>query len=372
MYGNYSETKTNLSEGSSCVAHPVTLATQIGLTIAYFIVFCLALLGNSVVIFVVHRHPKLRSTFNMLIVNMAASDILDALTAVPLSVTYLFQGVKWFSGAVGVFLCKFLPFLAYLSMGSSVLTLTVMTFDRYLAVVHTMKRPLSPRITVVAICMTWLISGAVFASELHKYTVVNLHDHVFCITRWVEDLEVSQRMTMYEMVTRFVVLYMVPLLAMALLYSKIVLHMWNRRAPGEHIDKNQRHIEKQKRKVVTMLVTIVTLFAICWLPAHVNHFMYTFDLPSFRCLPTSLVFTLYFWTHVNTAINPYLYLVFNESFREGFRHQVYNRLSTRKYSGRERLSSSKFEAFSATTSHTSILPNKQGSRRGTVTFDTQL
>ena len=225
---------------------------------------------------------------------------------------------------------------------------------------------------MVAICMTWLISGAVFASELHKYTVVNLHDHVFCIPRWVEDLEVSHKMTMYEMVTRFVVLYMVPLLAMALLYSKIVLHMWNRRAPGEHIDKNQRHIEKQKRKVVTMLVTIVTLFAICWLPAHVNHFMYTFDLPSFRCLPTSLVFTFYFWTHVNTASTLTFILSSTRVSVKALGTRSTTGLARESIADEKGCLCSKFEAFSATTSHTSILPNKQGSRRGTVTFDTQL
>ena len=58
-------------------------------------------------------HPKLRTTFNMLIVNMAASDILDALTAVPLSVTYLFHGVKWFSAqSVSSFASSCLPCLS--------------------------------------------------------------------------------------------------------------------------------------------------------------------------------------------------------------------------------------------------------------------
>ena len=70
---------------------------------------------------------------------------------------------------------------------------------------------------------------------------------------------------MFEMVIRFVLLYLVPLLTMAMFYSEIVLHLWKRKVPGVHIDKNQKRIEKQKRKVVTMLVTIATVFAICWL-----------------------------------------------------------------------------------------------------------
>lgn len=332
----------------------------------------MGLLGNSLVIFVVHRHPKLRTTFNMLIVNMAASDILDVMTAVPLSVTYLYKDAKWFSGGFAVFLCKFLPFLAYLSIGASVLTLTIMTFDRYLAIVHTMRRPLSTRLTLVGISLTWIISAAIFATELYKFKLFNASGHVICVPRWVEDLQESLKITSNEMVIRFVLLYAIPLLTMVALYSRIVLHMWKRKAPGEHIDKNHQHIEKQKRKVISMLVTIVTLFALCWLPAHICHFLVTFDYALYRCLPTSLISAFYFWTHANAAINPCLYLIFNESFREGFKHQVFHRLSRRSYNGSDRMSTTKVEAISATTSHTSLAPHKLESRRGTASCDTQL
>ena len=369
----FAETNANDSgDPSFCVIQPATFSTQVGLTVAYFIVFLVALLGNSLVIYVVHRHPKLRTNFNMLIVNMAASDILDVMTAVPLSLAYLYESVKWFPGGFGVFLCKFLPFLAYLSIGASVLTLTVMTFDRYLAIVHTMRRPLSPKFTVVAIGSTWVFSGAVFATELYKYKLFGESGLVICAPRWVDDVLQSHKITMYEMVIRFVLLYLIPLLAMAVLYSKIVLHLWKRKLPGEHIDHNHQRIEKQKRKVVIMLATIVGIFAICWLPAHINHFLVTFDFKTYSCLPTSLVLTFYFWTHANAAINPCLYLIFNESFREGFKHQIYHRLSRGYYNGSDRLSTTKAEAISATASHNSIFPNKQGSRRNTGTLDTQL
>ncbi|XP_078359306.1 substance-P receptor-like isoform X2 [Oculina patagonica] len=376
MSDNYTETKINGSgESSVCTIQPATPSTQVGLTIAYFIVFFVALVGNALIIFVVNRHPKLKTTFNMLIVNMAASDILDVLTAIPLSIAYLYQSVKWFSGWFGVFLCKVLPFLALLSIGTSVLTLTVMTFDRYRAIVHTMRRAVSPRITFLAIASTWIISGLIFATELYKYKLFNVSGQVICAPRWVEDLQESHKVTMYEMIVRFVLLYLIPLLTMAVLYSRIVLHLWKRKAPGEHIDKTHQRIERQKRKVVTMLVTIVTIFAICWLPAHVNHFLVTFNFDVFSCLPTSLVLTLYFLTHANTAINPCLYLIFNESFREGFKHQIYHRLSGRLFNGSDRLSSTRAEAISAsaTASRISLLPgSKQGSKREDRCLDTQL
>ena len=88
-------------------------------------------------------------------------DILDVINAVPLScgVSSGFQ-----EDLVHVFLCKLLPFSAYLSMGASVLTLTVMTIDLYLVIVRPMRRPLSKQLTMVPILLKWLISDAIFCS----------------------------------------------------------------------------------------------------------------------------------------------------------------------------------------------------------------
>ena len=126
---------------------------------------------------------------------------------------------------------------------------------------------------------------------------------------------------MFEMVSRFVLLYLIPLLIMTVFSSEIVLHLWKRKASGVHIEKNQKRIEKQKRKVVTIRVTIVTLFAICWLPAHVNNFLLMFNFKVHSCLHNSLILIFYFLNHSNAVINPCLYLVFNESFSEGFKHR---------------------------------------------------
>jgi len=141
----------------------------------------------------------------MLIMSMAASDFLIAVTAIPLSLAYLYQGVMWFPGRFGVFLCKFPAFLAYLSIGASILTLVLMAFDRYLAIVHTMKRRGTSKFTVVAIGSTWFISGAVFGTELYKYRLFNESGFTICAPRWVEDLQKSHTITMYEMVFRFVI-----------------------------------------------------------------------------------------------------------------------------------------------------------------------
>ena len=90
--------------------------------------------------------------------------------------------------------------------------MAIMTIDRYFAIVRPMRRPLS-----------------------------------VCPPRSIENIHNSQNITMFEMLIRFVLLYLVPLLTMAMFYSEIVLHLWKRKATGLHIDKNQKRIEKQER-----------------------------------------------------------------------------------------------------------------------------
>ena len=70
----------------------------------------------------------LRSLIMISNVGMAL-DILDVIVAVPLScgVPICKCQLGFQEDLVYVFLCKLLPFLAYLSMGDSVLTLTVLT-----------------------------------------------------------------------------------------------------------------------------------------------------------------------------------------------------------------------------------------------------
>ena len=120
----------------------------------------------------------------------------------------LFVSVKWFPGGFGVFLCKLLLFLAYLSISAFVLMLAIMTIDRYFAIVLPMRRPLS-----------------------------------VCPPRWIENIHDSHNITMFEMVIRFVLLYLVPLLTMAMFYSEIVLHC----GKGRRLDCTSTKIKSVSR-----------------------------------------------------------------------------------------------------------------------------
>ena len=68
-----------------------------------------------------------------------------------------------------------------------------------------------------------------------------------------------------------------------------------------------------------LLVTVVALFAFCWMFTHVNYLLVAFQISTFCKLPAALPLFFFWFSHVNAAINPIIYFIFNTKFREGLR-----------------------------------------------------
>lgn len=308
--------KTNQTQ--RCLISPMSQAATIGLTVGYVIVFLVAMIGNSIIIYVVRSRLSKGVPFNLLIVNLAACDIIYAFAAAPLSIHYIWVQLLWFGGEFGVFLCKFKEFALLVSIATSILTLSVMSVDRYLAIVHVLKRPLSTRKVHYAIIIIWMVSLMLSSGELVKVkSVTNVNGQHLCIQRWSNDKRTSLMINRVEYTIKFVALYILPLITMVIFYYFIIRFLWLREVPGVKSDENEKKIKKQCKKVVLMLVTMVTVFAVGWLPVHVVHYL-SFYFSTCN-LPLSVLLFMILLAHANCAINPCLYFVFNSSFRAEFR-----------------------------------------------------
>lgn len=105
----------------------------------------------------------------------------------------------------------------------------------------------------------------------------------------------------------FFISYLLPLVVMTVLYTKVAHKIWFHKAPGNQLIQNQQRQEIGKRKVVRMLVIIVATFALCWLPAQCFHLF--IGITAFANPPPYFVMYLVYWLgHANSAINPWLYI----------------------------------------------------------------
>lgn len=100
--------------------------------IAFAIIGLTGLLGNALVVLVVLFNPLMRSTTNVLILNLAVSDLLFVICCVPFTALDYVVSV-WPLGDVW---CKTVQYMIVVTANASIYTLVLMSLDRYLAVVH--------------------------------------------------------------------------------------------------------------------------------------------------------------------------------------------------------------------------------------------
>ncbi|KAH7732127.1 Protein NPR-8 b, partial [Aphelenchoides avenae] len=99
-------------------------------TTLYVIISLFALIGNGVVILAVIRKKEMRTNRNVLIVNLALSNLMLALTTIP----FLWLPSIEFEFPYSTFFCKFANALPGSNIYCSTLTISVMAIDRYYSV----------------------------------------------------------------------------------------------------------------------------------------------------------------------------------------------------------------------------------------------
>ena len=219
--------------------------------------------------------------------------------------------------------CKFFNFSGVLSIAATIITLVFITLDRYFAVLHPFIHLPIIRNTKVVTSVIWITSSLYFALYLVLFDAIPDERGVWkCRMVWsylsldeVKQFEIARG----YITSMAVVLYAIPLVLIAGLYTLIGRHLWSREIPGHSTANHKRNAELAKRKVLRMLIIVVVTFALCWLPAHFMNVMKFFFKDQFLSLPFYVETSFYFVSHANSAINPYLYILLNQRFNNEFK-----------------------------------------------------
>ncbi|XP_014046356.2 C-C chemokine receptor type 4-like isoform X2 [Salmo salar] len=133
----------------------------------YTINFLLSVVGNGLVLCIIYKYEKLTSVTNIFLLNLVISDLLFA-SSLPFLATY--YSSEWIFGP---FMCKLVGSMYFIGFYSSILFLTLMTFDRYLAVVHAINAAKQRRkiYACVSSAVVWCISLLASVKELVLYNV---------------------------------------------------------------------------------------------------------------------------------------------------------------------------------------------------------
>ena len=318
-------TAANGSSYWSCSSLIIPEAVKIGVTVAYSFILCVSLVGNFLIVLIVYKTPTLRKPINMLIANMAMSDLLFPIFLFPLRLAEFHVGSWIIGGALGQALCKLHIFLANVSGVVSIQSLVLIAVDRFRAVVVPLRsRLITRKLCPFFIIATWITAMAVLSPFLVANKVVKYRERLMCVSLWMEIFGGTFENYALAVV---VVFFYIPFVLVVVLYSIILMKLKMQAHPGEQSVSGEEQRTRRNRNVLKMAIAIVVVFFICLIPYFSNFVIARFSAPDssiwFSCSFILYVIVTRSISYTNCAINPIICLIFSNNYRQALKRLVY-------------------------------------------------
>lgn len=282
--------------------------------ILYTVIFILGIFGNVLVCYVVFRNRAMQTVTNLFITNLALSDILLCVLAVPFTPLYTFLG-KWVFGKI---ICHLVPYAQGISVYISTLTLTSIAIDRFFVIIYPFHPRMKLSTCVIIIMSIWIFSILV---TLPYGIYMNYNDSKadmhLCEEKWPTE---NFRMIFGGLTTTLQ--FVIPFFIMAFCYTCVSLRLKDRARskPGTKNSRKEEADRERKRRTNRMLIAMVVIFLVSWLPLNainiINDFCMTFGTWAYYYLCFFMVHAL---AMSSTCYNPFLYAWLNENFRKEFK-----------------------------------------------------
>ena len=299
-------------------------AGKIGATVALSLSLVFSLIGNSLIVLIVYKTPTLRKPINLLIANMAISDLLYPTFLFPVLLAEMHVGSWLIGGTLGQALCKLHTFLADASSFVSIQSLVLIAVDRFGAVVLPLRSPLITRkLCLFFIIATWITAMAVLSPFLVTYKLVKYQRRLMCESLWIEAF--GGTYPTYALAA-VVVFFYIPFVLVVVLYSIILMKLKMQAHPGEQSVSGEEQRTRRNRNVLKMVIAIVVVFFICLIPYFSNFVIARFSAPDssiwFSCSFVLYVIVTRYISYTNCAINPIICLIFSSNYRQALKRLV--------------------------------------------------
>ncbi|XP_046911653.1 prolactin-releasing peptide receptor isoform X2 [Dermatophagoides farinae] len=343
---------------------PLSLWIKIIFYVVYLIICLLGICGNLIVCYIVARKSTMHTVTNVFIANLALSDILLCLFAVPFTPLYLITFKNWIFGRA---LCHLVPFAQGVSVYISAFTLMSIAIDRYFVILHPFKPRMLMKICIMIIIAIWM--SAIFltfpyahfmdyvettkldqrpssssSSSSSEEQLMELNDNgeiidiktidnnnddddsgdgdgdgivYLCAEQWPHE-ELSKMFGITTTALQFVI----PFLIITFCYVKICAKLADRARtiPGNVSARREEQERERTRKTNGMLISMVVIFVISWLPLNMVNLLADFYDEASHWRNQRAIFLI---SHAiamsSTCYNPFLYAWLNENFRKEFK-----------------------------------------------------
>ena len=294
------------------------------------LIIIVSLAGNLLVCYAFVVNSRLRVVTNYFIINLAVSDIITAGLVISFDVDSRLHGLAHWK--YGVTMCKLWTTLYTISVPTSILTLCVVSVDRYKAI----SDPLGYRAgvtlsTAKAVCLIvgiWTFSlfmaflpslvGTPVSGTLERNLPKDCPDLFFC------NFDISPFYSAAFTIAAFIF----PSIVMTALYVKMYViiakrgHLTedsvvsNTNGSDNHSPSQPTQIHYQT-KVARHFAVIVLVQLVCWYPFSIQSIVFNL-CDTCNHIPSPAQYFLLTIGYLSCAINPYLYAYQQRSFRQVF------------------------------------------------------
>lgn len=277
----------------------------------YYTNFLLSYLGNGLVLFIIYKFEKLNTVTNIFLLNLVLSNVLFA-SSLPFLAIY--HQSEWIFGNA---VCKLVSSAYFIGFYSSILFLTLMTFDRYLAVVHAIAAAKCRKqvYAIVATVAVWCISILASMKELVLRNVWHSPSNGLVCEEsgYVEStMRVWRLLSYYQ---QFFGFFLVPLFTVMYCYITITIRILSTRI-------------REKCRTIKLIFIIIFAFFLCWTPYNVVIFLQAIQDSSSseeESCSESLDYALYISQNIAytyCCISPVFYTFVGKKFQSHFRRLV--------------------------------------------------
>ncbi|XP_029929856.1 neuromedin-U receptor 1-like [Myripristis murdjan] len=314
---------------------PLTSPVFLPVCVTFLIIFVVGAMGNTLTCAVIVRYKVMQTPTNYYLLSLAVSDLLVLVLGMPLELYEMWQNYPFLLGEGG---CYFKTFLFETVCFASILNVTALSVERYVAVVHPLKvKHVTTRAHAKRVILSlWVLS------MLCAVPNTSLHGVVMLPPKFGREFPQSaicglvKPTWMYNLIilVTTVFFFLLPMLIISVLYLLIGLRLHRERVmsmveatssfgPESLSNSNKQKQRTRHRQVTKMLCVLVAVFGLCWAPFHVDRLMWSYiDTWSVQHLKifehVHIISGVFFY--LSSAINPILYNLMSTRFREMFRH----------------------------------------------------
>ena len=323
--------------------------------------------GNFLVLLVTACLRKSKTAVNYYILNLAAADIGVLAICYPLTVVKAEDPLKWPLGRV---VCEVFYPLTDVFYGVSIGSIVAIAIDRYRAIVRNVRPHQILKSAKWIVLSIWVVAFLGIVLPLY-FVMAFIHDAekqtTDCTPVWPSRLALQ-----FYVLSLSTLWYAVPLVVILFAYRKIAQKIRISKSLHKSIASNmssgqqprggaRRRLNTANTKALKILVPVVLAFAGSMLPFHVFRLAYVFH-PVSRYKYKWVVYNICtILLLANSAVNPIIYSLVSEEFKEEFKRILCLQCRTRQ--PRERREKSSTTTKGTASSLRSLLSGRKGGEK---------